>query len=63
MQIGFFLFLPSSVTEYSTVFSGMKNFTKLVRQLKQHALPLFCNEGVFRIVVDILLQSKTSFKT
>ena len=36
----------------------MKNFTKLAGQLKQEALSLFCNEGVFRIAVDILLQKQ-----
>ena len=36
----------------------MKNFTQLVGQLKQDALPLFRNEGVVRVVVDIFLQKQ-----
>ena len=59
MHVGF---LPSPVTEYSTAFSAMKNFTQLVGQLKQDALPLFCDEGVFRIVVDIFLQNQDQFR-
>ena len=59
MYVGF---LPSPVTEYSTAFSAMKNFTQLVGQLKQDALPLFCDEGVFRIVVDIFLQNQDQFR-
>ena len=62
MHVGFLPFLPSPVTEYSTVFSVMKNFTQLVGQLKQDALPLFCDEGAFRIVVDIFLQKQDQFQ-
>ena len=31
----------------------MLNFVKVSNQLDQEALPLFCDEGVFRIVLDI----------
>ena len=40
----------------------MKNFTQLFWQLKQNALPHFCDEGVFRIVVDIFLQKQDQFR-
>ena len=62
MHVGFLPFHPSPVAEYSTVFSAMKNFIQLVGQLKQDALPLFCDEGVFRIVVDIFLQKQDQFR-
>ena len=62
MHVGFLPFLPSPVTEYFTVSSAMKNFTQLVGQLKQDALPIFCDEGVFKIVVDIFYKSKISFE-
>ena len=41
----------------------MKNFTELLGQLKQDALPLFCDEGVFRIVVNIVLQKQYQFRS
>ena len=63
MHVGFLPFIPSPVTEYSTVFTAMVNFTKLVKQLKQDALPLFCDEGVFRIMIDIYLQKQDQFKS
>ena len=51
MHVGFLPFLPSPVTEYSTVFSAMKNLIQLVGQLKQDVLPFFC-DSVFRIIVE-----------
>ena len=62
MHVGFLPFLPSPVTEYSTVSSAMKNFTQLVGQLKQDALPIFCDEGVFKILVDTFLQKQDQFR-
>ena len=61
MNVGFLPFIPSPVTEYSTVYTAMVNFTKLVDQLNKDALPLFCDEGIFRIVIDIYLQKQDSF--
>ena len=55
MNVEFFPFLPSPVMEYSTVFRTIRIFTELVEQLKEDTMPLFCDEGVFRIVVDIFL--------
>ena len=40
----------------------MKNFTQLVGQLKQDALPLFCNEGAFKVLADIILQKQDQFR-
>ena len=40
----------------------MKNSIQLVRQLKQDVFPLFCNEGVFRMLVDIFLQKQDQFQ-
>ena len=62
MHVGFLPYLQSALTEYSIVFSVMKNSTQLVGQLKQNAFPLFCDEGVFRILVNIFFRSKTSLE-
>ena len=62
MHVGFLPYLLSLVKEYSTVNSVMKNFTQLVGQLKQDALPLFCNEGAFKVLADIILQKQDQFR-
>ena len=54
MQVGFIPFIPSPVTDQSTVYTAMKNF--LLKQLEQNSLPLFCDEGVFRIVLKVYLK-------
>ena len=40
----------------------MLNFAKLFNQLDQEALPLLCNEGVFRFALDIYFQKKDEFR-
>ena len=39
----------------------MLNFVKVTNRLDQEALNLFCDEGVFRIALDIHLQKKMDF--
>ena len=46
MQAGFSPFLLATITDYATVYTATKNFLKVVSQLKQQILPLFCDEGV-----------------
>ena len=62
MQVGFWPFIPKSVTDYSTVYTVMLNMTKLASQLDQKILPAYCDEGVFRIVTDIYLQRRNQFQ-
>ena len=57
IHVDFLPFIPKPVTEYSTVNTSMLNFVKIAKQLDQEALPIFSDEGVFRILVDIYLQS------
>ena len=40
----------------------MKNFIKVLQQLDQNALAIFCDEGVYRIFVDIYLKCPNEFK-
>ena len=56
MQTGFLPFLPHPVTEQSTVHVSMLNFLKVVEQLNQDFLPIYCDEGVFRMMLDIYLK-------
>ena len=62
MQTGFLPFIPYSATEHTTVYTAMKNFIKVLQQLDQKALPILCDEGVYRIVVDIYLKCHNEFK-
>ena len=62
MQTGFLPFIPHPVTEHATVHTAMKNFIKVLQQLDQKALLIFCDEGVYCIVVDIYLKCPNEFK-
>ena len=48
VHVSFLPFILKSITECSTVY----NFVKIAKQLDQDALPIFCDKGVFRILVD-----------
>ena len=61
--MAFLPFIPRPVTEHPTVYTDMRNFVKIADQLEQKSLPLFCDEGVFRIVVDIFLQHPLQFQS
>ena len=54
MQTDFLPFIPYPVTDHTNVYTAMKNFIKVL--LDQKALPIFCDERVYRIVVDIYLK-------
>ena len=60
MQVAFLPFILKPVTDYSTVHTLLKNFNVLF-QLEQEALPVFCDEGVYRIVVDVMLNKPNEF--
>ena len=40
----------------------MQNYVKLLSQLKQKSLPIFCDEGVFRLVHKIYSKRPEDFK-
>ena len=61
MQTGFLPFLPHPVTEHSTVHTAMLNFLKVLEQLNQDFLPVYCDEGFFRIMLDIYLKCPDKF--
>ena len=62
MNVGFLPYIPRPVTDYSTVYTAMHNFMSMLTQLDQPSVPLFCDEGVYRIIADIYLQRKEVFK-
>ena len=55
-HVGFLPYLPYPVTEYSTVYTTLCNFLKIETQLNQLFLPAICDEVVFCIVADNVLQ-------
>ena len=62
MYFGFLLYLPYPVTEYNTVYTSLRNFVKIHTQLSQSFLPVICDEGVFYIFADFVLQQPGQFK-
>ena len=62
MQVGFLPFPPKPVTGYSNVYVVMLNMVKIANQLDQKILPVYCYEGVFRILIDNYLQRQNQFK-
>ena len=40
----------------------MKKFVALAEHLDQNAIPVFCDEGVFRLVLNIFLKKQSEFK-
>ena len=50
------------MNKYSTTYASMLNLSKTLKQLDQYALPIFCDKGVFRILVDVNLPVKDKFQ-
>ena len=62
MQVELLPYLLHPVTEYETIYTPLKNFLKLLERLDQKSLPVMCDEGVYRIVANIVLQRPKEFK-
>ena len=62
MHVGFLPYIPHPVTDYSTICTALHNFQSVLAQLHQQSLPISCDEGVFRIVVDIYFQRPDEYK-
>ena len=63
MRVGFVPVVPYPITQRSVVRKCMTNFVSVCQQLEQDVLPLWSDEGVFNIVVDIFLHEPETFKT
>ena len=62
MQVGFLPFIPKPVPEHATVYTAMINFVKVLEQLDAKWMPIFCDEGVYRIAVDAYIKCPEIFK-
>lgn len=60
--VGFLPVVPFPVTDYATVHTRLCNLLKLLDQLDQDALPIACDEGVYRIARHIILNNPEKFK-
>ena len=62
-RIGFLPAIPSPVTEYATVRKSLENFQSVRQQLNpsQALIPVFCDEGVYHTVVDIVMEESEMF--
>ena len=61
MRVEFLPVIPQPVTEYATFHKALVNFQSVRHQLGQTILPLFCDEGVFHIVADIVMHDPNAF--
>ena len=61
MHVAFLLFLSHAVTEVATVYTAMQNYVKLLTPLKQKSLPIFSDEVVSRLVLNIYLKRPEEF--
>jgi len=60
--VGFMPLIPNPVTEFSTVYLALCNFKNVLGQLQQTVLPVACDEGVYNIAEQIILQRPDEFK-
>ena len=62
MRVGFLPTIPSPVTEYATVRKALTNFQSCRKQQNQESIAVVSDEGVFRIVVDIIMNEPNDFQ-
>ena len=62
-RVGFLPVIPKPVTQYATVYKALQNFQSVRLQLNpsQTAIPVVCDEGVYHIVMDILMNEPDAF--
>ncbi len=61
MRVGFLPVVPHPVTDYATVRKSLTNFQCSRQQLNQEIMPVVSDEGVFHIVVDIVMTEPQQF--
>ena len=61
--IGFLPVLPYPVTDYTVVYTALKNFQDILSQLDQSHLPITCDEGVCHIAIAIIMNNPTDLAT
>ena len=60
-KVGFLPVIPHSVTNYSTVYSAVRNLEDMRKQLRQQSFPVISGEGVYQVIMDIVLSHSSEF--
>ena len=61
IQVGFLPILAHSVTTYETMYTSLINFQNVLNQLTQSQIVVFCDERVYHIAREIILQRPDEF--
>ena len=59
--MGFLPFIPQPIIEIETVYTCLLKFKKTASDLQQKVLPVFCDEGVYHLVIKIFLDKPHLF--
>ena len=59
--VGFLPILPHEITKIESVFTCLFNLKTIANDLAQPTLPVVCDEGVFRLVIQIYLERPSFF--
>ena len=54
--------IPSSVTDHQTVYTALKTFQDILKQLSQIHLAVTCDEGVLHIAREITMGNASEFE-
>ena len=60
-KIAFLPVIPHSVTNYITVYSALRNFEDMRKQLGQQNFPVISEEGVYQVIMDMVLSYQSKF--
>ena len=60
-KVGFLPVIPHSVTNYNTVYSAVRNLEDMRKQLRQQSFPVISGEGVYQVIMDIVLSHSSEF--
>ena len=61
MRVGNLPVIPRPITESATVNQVCLNFENVRKQLNQPTMPIWCDEGVFDILIDVVLYNPAQF--
>ena len=56
-KVGFLPVIPHLVTNCSTVYSALRNFEDMRKQLGEQSFPVISDKGVYQVIMDIILIS------
>ena len=60
--VGFLPVISSHVTDHQTVYTALKNFKDILKQLSQTHLAVTCDEGVYHIAREITMGNAPEFE-